>query len=43
MAPLANQLLFKPLDELARFQDRGLITDAKLLKSEDEDRDEGEG
>jgi hypothetical protein len=40
LAPLVNQLLFKPLDELARFQDRGLITGAKLLKSDEEDSDE---
>ncbi len=36
LAPLTNELLFKPLDELGRFQDSGLITDAKLLESDDE-------
>ena len=35
LAPLTNELLFKPLDELGRFQDSGLITGAKLLDSDD--------
>jgi hypothetical protein len=36
LAPLTNELLFKPLDELGRFQDSGLITGTKLLESDDE-------
>jgi len=36
LAPLTNELLFKPLDELGRFQDSGLITGTKLVESDDE-------
>lgn len=36
LAPLLNELLFDRLDELAPFQDRGMIGDAKLLGPDDE-------
>jgi hypothetical protein len=31
LSPLLGQLLFDPLDELATFQDRGLIADVKVV------------
>lgn len=40
LSPLLGQLLFDPLDELATFQDRGLITDVKLLDP-DEPKSDG--
>jgi hypothetical protein len=42
LAPLINELLFKPLDELGRFQDSGLITGANLLEADNEAKHEGE-
>jgi hypothetical protein len=35
LAPLLGQLLYDPLDELAVFQDRGLITDVKVVEADE--------
>ena len=40
LAPLLGQLLYDPLDELAVFQDRGLIADVKLVGRDELDEPE---
>jgi hypothetical protein len=40
LAPLLNELLYDRLDELAPFQDRGVIDDAQLLGPDDEPNSE---
>jgi hypothetical protein len=36
LVPLVERLLYEPLDELSKFQDRGVIDDAKLLDENSE-------
>jgi hypothetical protein len=39
LAPLLDQLLYDPLDELAVFQDRGLITDVRIVGPDEPEMD----
>jgi hypothetical protein len=36
LAPLYNELVYKPLSELDRYQDKGMIEEAEILRLPDQ-------